>query len=92
MAHMAPRRRQGRHGPALCATAILVCNLCNLCQIYGAPRAPGGPGRCFAGRRTAAVAALTAAAPAAVGAPALAELSPPLERATKRYGEQIQGH
>lgn len=92
MAHMAHRRRHGRHGPALCATAILVCNLCHLCQIYGAPGGPGGPGRCFAGRRTAAVAALTAAAPAAVGAPALAELSPPLERATKRYGEQIQGH
>lgn len=39
------------------------------------------------GRRSAAVATLLAAAPSA----ARAELSPPLERATKRYGQQIQG-
>lgn len=38
------------------------------------------------GRRSAA-AALVATTPLA----ARAELSPPLERATKRYGEQIQG-
>eukprot|EP00435_Cladocopium_sp_Y103_P066192 s221_g28.t1 len=78
---MAHRRHRRCHlGFALCALAALAAFV---------PGGLGGPGgRCFAaGRRTAAVATLTAAAPA----PALAELSPPLERATKRYGQQIQG-
>ena len=43
-------------------------------------------------RRSAITAAtLPLAAATAATAPAVAELSPPLERATKRYGEQIQG-
>ena len=85
---MARRRR----GPSLFTALAAVI----VCQIFwatpGGPAGPAGPGgRCFsAGRRAAAVAAAVTAI-AASAAPARAELSPPLERATKRYGQQIQG-
>ena len=82
---MARRRR-----PALTALAAVVCQI--FWATPGGPGEPAGPGgRCFsAGRRAAAVAAAVTAS-AASAAPARAELSPPLERATKRYGQQIQG-